>query len=198
MQRTYNEPMTKRAEQRRNTEARILAAARQAFAASGYDRATIRAIAAAAGVNPGLVMHYFGSKRELFRRAADMTPAASDAETPEALAEFLLGSLGVKLDGMSLATTATLRSMLTHPETATGMRTMINDQMRRLGDAIDADDAQLRAMLVGATVLGVVVGRHLLQLDELRDAPAEKIIALLRPGFQALAEGHGSPGRPGS
>src|ERR1700760_3265953 len=57
-----------RAEQRRRTEARILAAAAELFVASGYERTTIRAIAQAAGVDAGLVMHYFGSKQELFDR----------------------------------------------------------------------------------------------------------------------------------
>lgn len=188
MQRTYNEPVTKRAEQRRRTEERILTAARRAFAASGYDRATIRAIAADADVNPGLVMHYFGSKEKLFGRAARMAPGPSDAETPERLAEFLLGALGVKLDGLPLASTAALRSMLTHPEAATAMRTLINEQMEQLGDAIDADDAHLRATLIGTTVLGVVVGRHLLRLDGLHDTPPETIIDLLRPAFQALMD----------
>ncbi|HMG62097.1 MAG TPA: helix-turn-helix domain-containing protein, partial [Streptosporangiaceae bacterium] len=51
-----------RAEQRRRTEARILAAAAAVFVADGYERATIRAVASAAGVDAGLVMHYFGSK----------------------------------------------------------------------------------------------------------------------------------------
>jgi hypothetical protein len=52
-----------RAEQRRRTEARILDAAARVFAAAGYERATIRAVASAAGVDAGLVMHYFGSSR---------------------------------------------------------------------------------------------------------------------------------------
>ena len=61
-----------RAEQRRQTEARILAAAREMFAELGYDRTTIRAVATAAGVDAGLVMHYFGTKDELFARAAKL------------------------------------------------------------------------------------------------------------------------------
>src|SRR5213076_3047528 len=50
---------------------RILAAARKHFAASGYERATIRAIAADAGIDPALVMRYFGNKEKLFAAAAD-------------------------------------------------------------------------------------------------------------------------------
>lgn len=197
MQRAYNErvveqkpesmrPETKRAEQRRRTQERILTAARQAFAQVGYDRATIRAIAAAANVNPGLVMHYFGSKEELFRRVAAAAPDTSDTETPEQLAEFLLGSLGVKLDGLPLASTAALRSMLTHQSAAQDVQARINRQLRELSDAIAADDPHLRATLIDSIILGIVIGRHLLQLDALRDAPPDKIIDLLRPCFQAL------------
>jgi AcrR family transcriptional regulator len=193
MQHAYNDQMaersTKRADQRRDTEARILAAARQAFAEAGYDRATIRAIAATAGVNPGLVMHYFGSKEALFGRAASMVPAAPESGTPEELAEYLLGSLGVKLDSLPLASAAALRSMLTHPEAGEEVRSLIDQQMRQLSSMIPADDARLRASLVGSVVFGVVIGRHLLEIDTLRDASPDAIIALLRPGFQSLITG---------
>src|SRR5436309_13182244 len=47
------------------TKAAILAAARKHFAASGYERATIRAIAADAGIDPAMVMRYFGDKEKL-------------------------------------------------------------------------------------------------------------------------------------
>ncbi|GLY94879.1 TetR family transcriptional regulator [Actinoplanes sp. NBRC 103695] len=68
-----------RAQQRQQTEARILAAARRLFADLGYDRTTIRAVAAAAGVDAGLVMHYFKSKDALFAHATDQTPAEPSA-----------------------------------------------------------------------------------------------------------------------
>ena len=54
---------------------------------------------------------------------------------------------------------------------------------------IPADDAELRATLAGSLVLGVVIGRHLLQLETLRDASPDAVISLLRPGFQALTTG---------
>ena len=72
-------PPSSRAEQRRRTEARILDAATQAFLAAGYERTTIRAVASAAGVDAGLVMHYFGSKQELFRRVSDAAPGPARA-----------------------------------------------------------------------------------------------------------------------
>src|SRR5438105_2772071 len=50
----------------------ILAAAREQFSALGYDAATIRGIAGAAGVDAALVHHYYGSKGELFAAALDL------------------------------------------------------------------------------------------------------------------------------
>jgi AcrR family transcriptional regulator len=50
--------------------ARIREAALNQFAVHGYDGATIRGIAEAAGVSAGLVQHHFGSK-EALRRACD-------------------------------------------------------------------------------------------------------------------------------
>src|SRR5258705_13827617 len=67
-----------RAEQRRRTEARILDAATQVFFSAGYDRTTIRAVASAAGVDAGLVMHYFGSKQQLYRRGIGAPPPPPD------------------------------------------------------------------------------------------------------------------------
>ena len=53
------------------TKAVILAAARERFAESGFERATIRAIAADADIDPSMVMRYFGNKDQLFAAAAD-------------------------------------------------------------------------------------------------------------------------------
>ena len=60
------------------TKAVILAAAREQFAKSGFERATIRAIAADANIDPSMVMRYFGSKDQLFAAAADF-----DLELPD-------------------------------------------------------------------------------------------------------------------
>src|SRR4051794_9995819 len=53
------------------TRAAILAAARERFATDGYERATIRSVAADAGIDPSMVMRYFGSKEGLFAAAAE-------------------------------------------------------------------------------------------------------------------------------
>src|SRR5947208_17042922 len=82
-----------RAEQRRRTEARILDAATQVFFSAGYDRTTIRAVASAAGVDAGLVMHYFGSKQELYRRVIDTAPVPEIGGAPAEAAEQILDTL---------------------------------------------------------------------------------------------------------
>src|SRR5690349_6330941 len=53
------------------TRAAILTAARERFAADGFERATIRAIAADANIDPSLVMRYYGNKEKLFAAAAE-------------------------------------------------------------------------------------------------------------------------------
>ena len=61
------------------TREQIAIAARTLFAELGYERATFRAIAAAAGVDPALVVHFYGSKDELFREVMQLPPAFADA-----------------------------------------------------------------------------------------------------------------------
>ncbi|WP_203855701.1 TetR/AcrR family transcriptional regulator [Plantactinospora mayteni] len=177
---------TSRADQRRQTEARILAVARQVFSEYGYDRATIRAIASKAKVNPGLVIHYYGSKERLFAEATRTTPDEPIAGPPDQVAEQLLAALHAKLTEEPTATLAMLRSMLTHPEAAHGVREALRHQQRQISLGLSADDALLRTALTGAITLGVVVGRHLLQLDGLRDASPEQITDLLRPCLESL------------
>jgi AcrR family transcriptional regulator len=207
MQHTYNQPVsstepptelptkapTARTRRREQTQARILASARHLFAETGYDRTTIRAIAAHAGVNPGLVMHYFGSKEDLFHRAASLSPTTSDTEAPERLTEHLLGSLATKLDGLPAASGATLRSMLTHPDAADDVRDAINQEIQQIGAGIPAEDRTLRATLIGATIMGIVIGRHLLHLDALRDATPTQVTDLLRPCLQSLTHNPPQP-----
>src|ERR1700684_2239863 len=100
-----------RAEQRRRTEARILDAAARIFATAGYERATIRAVAAGAGVDAGLVMHYFGSKQELFRRVIDAAPIPVVSGPPEQATEQILATLADRLANEPAASLAVLRSM---------------------------------------------------------------------------------------
>src|ERR1700753_4488319 len=106
-----------RADQRRRTEARIRAAAAELFVASGYERTTIRAIAQAAGVDAGLVMHYFGSKQELFEKVTHGAGPLPDlAGPPSQVAEQVLAQLDDSLETEPVQSLAVLQSMLNQPE----------------------------------------------------------------------------------
>jgi AcrR family transcriptional regulator len=178
-----------RAEQREQTEARILAAARQLFAERGYERTTIRAVAAAAGVDGGLVMHYFGSKGGLFSRAAaKLPPDEAPSGTPNEVAESLLAALRKRLVDEPAASLAVLRSMLTHPDVAEGYRAAAQPRLTQIRTAIPAPDADLRASLLSAITHGVIMERYLLRIGGLTDASADEIIDLLRPCFRALTQ----------
>jgi len=176
-----------RAEQRRRTEARILDAATQAFFAAGYERATIRAVASAAGVDPGLVMHYFGSKQELFRRVIDAAPVPEVSGAPGQAAEQILATLADRLASEPAASLTLLRSMLTNPEAASAASAGIARYEALIAQAIPAGDASLRAAIISAITLGVMVSRHLIKSDELATADPAQVISLLRPCMISLA-----------
>jgi AcrR family transcriptional regulator len=184
-----------RAQQRRQTEERILAAARQMFAELGYDRTTIRAVATAAGVDAGLVMHYFTSKDELFAHAAEVPADELPGGTPEQVAEALLTSLARRLDSEPVASLAVLRSMLTNADAADRYRAAAGPQLSQITAAIPTADAELRASLLSAIVHGVIIERYLLRLGRLADASPDQIIDLLRPCFQALSTAQGDGAR---
>jgi AcrR family transcriptional regulator len=102
-------PPNARTEQRRRTEARILDAATRIFLDAGYERTTIRAVAAAAGVDAGLVMHYFGSKQELFRRVIETAPVPEVSDAPGQAAEQILASLAERLANEPVGSLTLLR-----------------------------------------------------------------------------------------
>jgi len=175
-----------RAEQRRRTEARILDAATQVFFSAGYDRTTIRAVASAAGVDAGLVMHYFGSKQELFRRVIDAAHVPEASATPADAAEQVLDGIASRLDSEPAASLALLRSMLTNPEAASAASAGIARYEAQIAQAIPAADADLRAAIISAITIGITVSRHLIKSDELATADPAHIIRLLRPCVLSL------------
>ena len=175
-----------RAEQRSRTEARILAAASRLFVERGYERTTIRAVAGAAGVDGGLVMHYFGSKQGLFQCVTRARPVPELSGSAEQVTEQILARLAESLASEPVYSLALLRSMLTHPEAAQTLRDGAARFEAEISRPIPADDADVRAALVGAVMLGVIVSRHLLNSDVLTAASPEQIIDLLRPGLRSL------------
>jgi AcrR family transcriptional regulator len=186
-----------RAEQRRHTEARILDAATRVFFSAGYERATIRAVAAAASVDAGLVMHYFGSKQELFRRVIDAAPLPGIGDTPGQAAEQILASLADRLANEPVASLTLMRSMLTNPEAASAASTAIGRYQAQIAQAIPGDNADLRAAIISAITLGIMVSRHLIKSDELASADPDQVIDLLRPCLLSLTAATDLTASPG-
>jgi len=182
---------TTRAEQRQQTKARILEAARELFAQRGYERTTIRAIAQAAHVDPGLVIHYHSSKLALFTAVtAQPIIAEPAAANPGQAAEYLLQGLTARMTAEPVASLAMIRSMLTHPEAMTDTRAAITQELHRVAAGIGGDDAVLRASIANAMIMGLVIGRHQLQLDGLRNADPTAIAEILRPVFASITQHH--------
>jgi AcrR family transcriptional regulator len=187
---------TSRAEQRRQTEARILDAASRAFVVEGYERTTIRAVASAAGVDAGLVMHYFGSKQELYRRVIDAAPVPELSGTPAEAAEQILAGVADRLVSEPVASLALVRSMLTNHEAASAASSGIARYEAQIAQAIPADDADLRAAIIVAITLGISVSRHLIKTDELATADPAEVVGLLRPCLLSLTARPGNGGQP--
>src|SRR5215813_7667538 len=130
-----------------NTREAIAAAARRQFAEVGYDRATIRSIAAAAGVDPALVIRFHGSKDALFRTVMDLPPQVSEtivrlAEGPREtvgrrLAEVIVAAL--ENPETRLVVLGRIRSASSHPEAAALVRETVTRDVGRLAAALTDD-----------------------------------------------------------
>jgi AcrR family transcriptional regulator len=184
-----------RDERRRRTEAAIRSAARDLFAEKGFERTTIRGVAAAAGVDPALVMQHFGSKERLFAAASHVKDdhsrmmAATSDSLPTAALDDLFDSFETPLDRE--ATVALMRNCLTHPSAARVMRDEIMcDRTAAVAGTISgtvpADEAELRAGLFGACMIGLGMARYLLELEPVAGASREDLHRLMEPVLRTL------------
>jgi len=174
---------------RARTRQAILTAARGLFSELGYEQTTVRAVAHRAGVDPALVMKYFGSKDGLFDAVSEpaLPFGGALAGPPEQLGERLLGHVLADLDGRPDRSMPVLRSMLTHPQAAETVRCAVADPGGSpVADALSGEEARLRAALVGTVVLGLLVSRYLLRVPEVEEATAERLTALLGPCLRPL------------
>jgi AcrR family transcriptional regulator len=172
------------------TRRRILAAARRRFAEVGYERATIRAIAAEAGVDKSSVMQYFGSKQELFREAVrwhiphDELTTDDPGQMVENHLRTMLGNWAADRDSPMAVL---LRTSMTSEEAAELLRRHVTAEVTdHLAATIDGPDARLRAALFGAMMMGIASQRHLLHLPDLAEADVEDIVRLAAPLLRGL------------
>src|SRR6476660_3479305 len=111
------------------TRAAILAAARERFAADGFERATIRAIAADADIDPSMVIRYYGSKDKLFAAAADFDLQLPDlgGTPPDEVGAALVGHFLHRWEDNGTLV-ALLRAAVTNDTAAERMRGIFGDQ----------------------------------------------------------------------
>jgi AcrR family transcriptional regulator len=172
------------------TRRRILDAARGVFASVGYERATIRGIAAAAGVDKSSVIQYFGTKQALFREAVhwDIPIAELTSDDPVETTENLVrGMLAAWAADPNSPMAVLVRASMTSEDAAELLRTHITAQsVDAMAATIDAPDARLRAALAGAMLMGIVSQRYILKMPDLKDADVEDILRLVTPLVRTL------------
>jgi AcrR family transcriptional regulator len=174
------------------TREAIAQAARTLFAEHGYERATIRRIAAAAGVDPALVVHFFGSKEDLFSEVMALPEAVGDLMAQIAagerstvgrrLAQLIVGML--ENPATRAIVLGRIRSAATHPDAAALVRETVSRDLLRLATALGTDNAEMRASLVGSHLVGVAFARYIVQVEPLVSLDAAALVALLADDFQ--------------
>lgn len=174
---------TSRDAKRAQTAQRIREAARDEFAARGYEGATIRGIAAAAGVDASLVMQHYGSKAALFTSAVQLP-----ADDQQGASEHLLDVLGIRLGELPPETRALVRSMLTVPEAADAMRNYLDERVENLARSLDGDDARLRALITVSGILGLTIAAHFLELSAFDGASDEALLNAARGWVVSIAD----------
>lgn len=175
-----------RAQQKEVTRQRIVEAAGQLFGERGFDRTSVRKVAAAAGVDPALVLHYFGSKRSLFRQVMG-DPTADDLDIADP-AEFVLTGLVAKLDDRASAALAQLRSMLTNEDARDHARAQLRALAAVLAEELLGEHREARAHLLLATTLGIAIARELLEVEPLTQLEPAEVSELVRPAVVALVQ----------
>lgn len=180
------------------TRKAILEAARKSFGANGYTGTTIRGIARAAGVDPALVHHFFGTKESLFGAALELPfdPATLlpqlVAGGREGLGERVVRTFLVLWDatpgqGPMLAL---LRSAVSDEQSAASLRDLLSRAvLRPLATAAQADDADLRAALAASQVVGLAVARYVVRLEPVTSASVDVLAAALGPTLDRYLTG---------
>ncbi|WP_048423165.1 TetR family transcriptional regulator [Mycolicibacterium obuense] len=177
--------------------ARILTAAREAFADTGYAGTTIRSIARAADVDPALVYHYFGSKEALLDAATDppqrwLEGVAATWATPvdrlgEALIRLMLGAWADDEIGPVLR--AILQTAAHEATTREKLRRVVESSLlgvSQLGD--DDADRLTRSGLISSQLMGLAMVRYVWRIEPVASMTDDALVAAVAPTLQRYIE----------
>jgi AcrR family transcriptional regulator len=183
---------TDRTPEMSGTREKILVAARSHFGKVGFDRATIRGIAAVAKADPKLVLHYFESKEGVFLAAINF-PFDPSAAYPRLLEPGLNG-LGVRLVRFFLEVwgspagspmLSVIRSVVSSESAAALLREfMTRELLARLAESLELDEPRLRASLVASQLIGLVMVRYIVKIEPLASAPPARVADWIGPTLQ--------------
>ncbi|MEI5098533.1 TetR family transcriptional regulator [Streptomyces sp. PmtG] len=177
----------------------ILDAAREQFSENGYEKTSVRSIAKAAGVDSALVHHYFGTKEQVFAAAVEVlfapalrAPAAVEDGPPDGVGErltrFILGIWENPETRAPLL--AIVRSAVNNETAAAVFRRLVSSQiLARIARTLGLPDAELRAELAAAQLVGVLMLRYVIQIEPLASADVEELVARLAPVVQGHLTG---------
>ncbi len=173
-------------------------AARQQFGALGYRRTTLRGVARLAGVDPRLVLHYFGSKRQLFIESVRL-PVDPDAlfehlfaGGPETVGERAAVALLAIMEEPATqgAMVGLIRAAASEPEGAQLIREILTDRiLMPLAQRVGGENPELRASLMATQFVGLAMGRHIVQIRPLTTASRQQLVRAIAPVFDHYLTG---------
>jgi AcrR family transcriptional regulator len=170
------------------TRDRILDAARRLFAEEGYDRTTIRTIAAAADIHPSMVMRYYGSKEGLFAAAATFDleiPDLSDVPREE-VGRTMIRHFIRRWEARGEELPALLRVSLTHEQARERLLELFRDQVApALAKVCGSERAPVCAALVATQTIGLAFTRYVLRLPPVVELPEDVIVDRLGATLQS-------------
>lgn len=179
---TYHRGMTAPRRAAAETREAILDAARAGFSTQGFERTTIRGVAEQAGVDPALVMHYFGSKQQLFVAATQLElslPDLTGTAPRDVAARLVPYFLQVwQDDGPFLGM---LRAATSHRPAAEALVALFTRQVAPAIAPLVADRPETRAALIGAQLIGIAVARSVLRVPPLLEADDAELVHWLGP-----------------
>jgi AcrR family transcriptional regulator len=185
-----------------NTRQLLVEAARRRFAAEGFDRASVRAIAADAGVDASLIRHYFGDKAGLL--VATMQLPVNPAEIlrsiiaagPDGLGPRLIEGFLTAWDPHREVLASLVRTTFTDAEAVPpALQVVQSVVLTSLREVLTGRDVPLRANLIACQILGLAMLRYVRPLEPLGSASPAQVIEWYGPAMQQLVSpGPGSPG----
>ncbi|SEM95228.1 transcriptional regulator, TetR family [Sphingomonas gellani] len=175
------------------TRDRILEAARLVFAREGYERATVRLVAAEAAVHPSMITRYYGTKEHLFALAAridlglpDVTTLERDSISPALARHFVDLWEGPGTGGRLQAL---LRASVSHEAARLALVAMFDEQVlatvRRIAGVSRPERS---AALIASQLLGIAFSRYVARIPAVEALSADDLVAALGPTIRQYIE----------